>query len=323
MTITILDGGMATTLERTFHKDLSGKEVPSLAWYLWSAACLKDCPETIKAAHTAHLEAGAEIITTCTYQASFEGFRRAGYTDNEAVELMLRGVELADEARKEYQTTTGKSVKVALSLGCYGAILANGAEYSVIGSFLGDYGDVSLQSLVDFHRRRLDVFFNDGIPYGGIDLILFETVPSYLEAQAIHQLLQETPYTVPSMVSFSCNSLHTVCHGEPIAQCVALFNDLKHVSAVGVNCTKPRFITSLLQDIHGAIQNKTLIVYPDGGEEWDAEARTWKVETKMDAQQFGPMFESWIKQFGSDFIIGGCCGTTAHHISSICHHVDQ
>jgi hypothetical protein len=25
MTITILDGGMATTLERTFHKDLSGK----------------------------------------------------------------------------------------------------------------------------------------------------------------------------------------------------------------------------------------------------------------------------------------------------------
>jgi homocysteine S-methyltransferase len=158
-----------------------------------------------------------------------------------------------------------------------------------------------------------------GIPYRGIDFILFETVPSYMEAQAIHQLLQETPYSVPSMVSFSCNSLHTVCHGEPIAQCVALFNDLNHVSAVGINCTKPRFIASLLQDIQGASQNKTLIVYPDGGEEWDAQARTWRVETKTDPHEFGPMCKSWIKQFGSDFIIGGCCGTTALHISSISH----
>lgn len=43
---------------------------------------------------------------------------------------MLKGVELADEARRDYQEKTGKSIKVALSLGCYGAILANGAEYS-------------------------------------------------------------------------------------------------------------------------------------------------------------------------------------------------
>ena len=76
------------------------------------------------------MDAGAEIITTCTYQASFEGFQRAGYNENDAVELMLKGVELADEARRDYQEKTGKSIKVALSLGCYGAILANGAEYS-------------------------------------------------------------------------------------------------------------------------------------------------------------------------------------------------
>jgi homocysteine S-methyltransferase len=87
------------------------------------------------------LDAGAEIITTCTYQASFEGFRRAGYTENDAVELMLRGVQLADEARKDYQEKSGNSIKVALSLGCYGAILANGAEYSgnrfIPGGFIG------------------------------------------------------------------------------------------------------------------------------------------------------------------------------------------
>jgi homocysteine S-methyltransferase len=75
------------------------------------------------------LEAGAEIITTCTYQASFEGFRRAGYDETDAIALMKKGVDLADQARREHKTSS-KPVKVALSIGCYGAILANGAEYS-------------------------------------------------------------------------------------------------------------------------------------------------------------------------------------------------
>jgi homocysteine S-methyltransferase len=75
------------------------------------------------------LEAGAEIITTCTYQASFEGFRRAGYDETDAITLMKKGVDLADQARREHKTSS-KPVKVALSIGCYGAILANGTEYS-------------------------------------------------------------------------------------------------------------------------------------------------------------------------------------------------
>lgn len=138
-----------------------------------------------------------------------------------------------------------------------------------------------------------------------------------MEAQAIHQLLKETTYPVSSLVSFSCNSNHTVCHGEPIANCVSLFNDLDNVMAVGVNCTKPRYIQSLLHDIKQAAPNKTIVVYPDGGEEWDAVSRTWKVENKSDPQEFGLMCKAWADQFGPDIICGGCCGTTAQHISSI------
>lgn len=154
-------------------------------------------------------------------------------------------------------------------------------------------------------------------------MIIFETIPTYLEAQAIHKLLQETAYPVPSMVSFSCNSPHTVCHGEQVADCVRLFNDLDSVTAVGINCTKPRYIESLLRDIKDAAPTKTILVYPDGGEEWDAVARTWKPETGAEPQEFGHMCRKWAEKFGPNMIIGGCCGTTAQHISCIQRSLDS
>ncbi|CAM0139120.1 unnamed protein product [Umbelopsis sp. WA50703] len=287
MPIIQLDAGMATTLERSFNQDLS---------------------EAIKGTHALHLEAGAEIITTCTYQASFQGFQRAGYSENDTVATMLKGVDLANQAR---QACGKPNVRIALSMGPYGATLANGAEYT------GDYNGINGRELEEFHRRRLNVFFSGGNPHAGIDMILFETIPCYQEAQAIQQLLNHVKYPVPVMVSFSCNSPHTVCHGESISDCVGLFNDMDQVIAVGVNCTKPRYISSLLRDIKQTAPNKTIIVYPDGGEEWDAQARAWVSGTQVGADAFGGMCKDWADQFGPDIIIGGCCGTTQDHIASI------
>ena len=64
-----LDGGLATELEAR-GADLSGD--------LWSAKLLIHAPELIKAAHKAFFEAGADIATTCSYQASYEAFERQG-----------------------------------------------------------------------------------------------------------------------------------------------------------------------------------------------------------------------------------------------------
>ena len=67
--VSVLDGGLATELERQ-GADLSDA--------LWSARVLADEPERIVAAHAAFVAAGAEIAITGSYQASFEGFERAG-----------------------------------------------------------------------------------------------------------------------------------------------------------------------------------------------------------------------------------------------------
>jgi len=76
-TATVLDGGLATELEAQ-GADLSDE--------LWSARVLAEDPGRVVAAHAAFVAAGADVAISSSYQASFEGFARAGY-DREAGRL--------------------------------------------------------------------------------------------------------------------------------------------------------------------------------------------------------------------------------------------
>nr|BFE88690.1 hypothetical protein GCM10020093_112910 [Planobispora longispora] len=79
--------------------------------------------------------------------------------------------------------------------------------------------------------------------------------------------------------------------------------------AVGVNCTAPRHIPSLI----GQIKGKPVMVYPNSGESWDAGTRRWT--GTADPVEFGTAAAGW-HAAGSAFI-GGCCRTTPEHIGQI------
>lgn len=66
----LIDGGLGTELERA-GCDLSSP--------LWSAQALLADPVQVVRVHKAYLEAGAECITTASYQISVEGFRRGPF----------------------------------------------------------------------------------------------------------------------------------------------------------------------------------------------------------------------------------------------------
>ncbi len=63
--VLVLDGGLATELE-SLRADLNNA--------LWSAAVLRDDPALIARVHASYVAAGADIVTTASYQATFEGF---------------------------------------------------------------------------------------------------------------------------------------------------------------------------------------------------------------------------------------------------------
>lgn len=290
----ILDGGLASELERR-GADLSGA--------LWSAALLAGAPERIREVHLAYLEAGADVITAASYQATFEGFAARGFSRPEAAELIRSSVRIARECRdafwSEPANRRGRSRPlVAASVGPYGAFLTDGSEYR------GDYG-LSAAELRSFHRERLDLLL-DAEP----DLLALETLPCKVEAQALLDLLRERP-GARAWLSFSCRDAGHVSHGETFAECVALAEGHEAIVAAGVNCTAPAFVGELLRGA-AARCSVPLLAYPNSGERWDAERRAWDGDGAAAAEL--PV-ESWLDAGAK--LVGGCCRTTPQDIASL------
>lgn len=292
--VVILDGGLATELERR-GADLGDP--------LWSARVLLDNPGLIRQVHYDYFLAGADVATSASYQATFAGLARRGLSAAQAAELMLLSVRLAQEARDQFWAIPDHRAGrlcplVAASIGCYGAYLADGSEYH------GAYG-LSRQQLQDFHGPRLAV-----LARSGADLLALETLPCLLEGEALVRLLAEFP-DVPAWLSFSCRDEERVHNGERLAECVALANECPQVVAVGLNCTAPHLVEGLLRSLAG-VTNKPLLAYPNSGEGWDAGARRWLPASSWN---WGDAAVGWYRTGAR--LLGGCCRTTPATIREI------
>lgn len=290
-----LDGAMATELEAR------GADLRDA---LWSAKLLLEDPALIRQVHYDYFVAGADVATSASYQATFEGFARRGLGVDEAAQLMRLSVALAIEARDAFwavpEHRAGRQRPlVAASVGPYGAYLANGAEYT------GEYG-LTLDKLMDFHRPRMAV-----LAASGAELLACETVPSFLEAKALVRLLAEFP-NVYAWLSCSCADGKNLCHGEPFSAVVELANSYEQVVAVGINCTSPQWIESLLLGVQ-AVARKPLLVYPNRGEGWDSVAKCWITAEGVD--DFSALAERWYAAGAR--LIGGCCRTTPADIAAM------
>ena len=290
----VLDGGMATELERKGF-NLDGP--------LWSAHVLESSPEAIAAVHREYLEAGADCLLTASYQVSTEGFRSIGFDAQDAAEAATNAlrvsVALAEKVRSEYQAGSPRPIWIAASLGPYGAMLHNGAEYH------GNY-DCSFDDLVGFHSRRIAVLAKTNA-----DFLAFESIPSLQEARAILAALQPYP-DLAAYLSFTCRDGIYVSHGEALRECAELLNAQPQVIGIGVNCTAPELIGSLIGEL-ATVTSKPIIVYPNSGEQWDAVHRCWQGDGQI--QAFGELAGRW-RGAGAQWI-GGCCRTGPEHVRAV------
>jgi homocysteine S-methyltransferase len=283
--VLITDGGLATELEARGH-DLSDD--------LWSARLLVDAPDEIKAAHLAFFRAGAVIATTASYQASFDGFEARGIGRDDAVRLLRRSVELGQAARDE-MADDGRERWVAASVGPYGAALADGSEYR------GRYG-LSVAELAAWHRRRVEVLAD-----AGPDVLALETIPDLDEAEALMTVV--AGIGIPVWLTYSIDGDRTRA-GQPLAEAFALAREVPEVVAVGVNCCAPSDVSAAIATA-GVVTGKPVIVYPNSGEGWDAQRRTWVGRSQHSAQQA----RQWVADGAR--IVGGCCRVNSDDIGNI------
>ncbi len=285
--VVVLDGGLATELEaRGFD----------LADDLWSAKLLIERPEAIRRLHRDYLDAGADCVTSASYQATAAGFARRGLDEAAAEGLLRLAVELAIEARDAFWADPDRPAGrlkplVAASVGPYGAYLADGSEYT------GAY-DLDQSGLEDFHCRRLEV-----LSASGADLLACETVPSAAEARALARLLAEVPGP-PAWLSFCCRDDRHLADGSELAAVVRELDGHERIAALGVNCTAPRHVPGLIARLRAATP-KPLAVYPNSGEAWDAAAKRWC--ERPAGIDFGAASVAW-RRAGAR-LVGGCCRT--------------
>jgi homocysteine S-methyltransferase len=289
----VLDGGLATELEA------GGADLSDV---LWSARLLAEDPAAIARAHLAFFRAGAQVATTASYQASFEGFARRGIDADAAAGLMRRSVELARDAgataqKERDERDSDRPFLVAASVGPYGAFLADGSEYR------GRYG-LSVAALRDFHRRRMTVLL-DAEP----DLLAMETIPEIEEGEALATLLDELGGT--GWLSFTCTDGARLRSGAPVEEAFALADGASGVVAVGINCTAPEHALELVERASSST-DKPIVVYPNSGEDWDPVRRRW---TGSRHPVDGTAATSWIAAGAR--IVGGCCRVTPAQIGDI------
>jgi homocysteine S-methyltransferase len=278
-------------------------------------------PSTLKHVHKAFVDAGADIILTATYQASFDGFsktqRSSGNVSREEAErYMLSAVPLSRSC------FDSKSGIVALSLGAYGATMTPSTEYS------GDYDGLDRQGLENFHRDRLDIFVKQADTWNDIDLLAFETLPRLDEVQAVRQVAASVPQDLLKPYWISCvfpgtdDRLPDSSTISDIVNASLLGNVGSTPFAIGINCTKLPKLPLLIDQFEEAIMAAkvpfpSLVIYPDGAgnKVYNSQLQQW-VERPADQEEGQKCWNETLFDLVQNvqsrarwfsIIVGGCC----------------
>ncbi|WP_431874310.1 homocysteine S-methyltransferase [Amycolatopsis sacchari] len=182
---------------------------------------------------------------------------------------------------------------IAASVGPYGAMLADGAEYR------GRYG-LSVAELTAFHRPRIEA-----LAEAGPDLLALETVPDVDEALALLAAIEGVG--VPAWLSYTIDGDRTRA-GQPLEEAFAVAAGRDDVVAVGVNCCDPDDAARAIP-LAREVSGKPVIAYPNSGEGWDATARRWTGRSRFLPDRVA----------GAD-LAGGCCRVGPEDIRRLALH---
>ena len=261
-------------------------------------------PAAISQLIAAYLDAGADIVSTNTFNANAIAQAQYG-TEAIARELNLAAARLARAAANRFTAgDPGKPRWVAGSIGPTNRTLS-------ISSDAGDPAarTVDFDQVYDAYREQALALYE-----GGVDLFLVETVLDTLNAKAalkaILDLQDEGLTQLPIWISgtITDDSGRTLS-GQTID---AFWISLRHAEpfAVGLNCAfgaepmRP-FIAQLAETADTLVS-----AYPNAGLADEHGGHNESPEA------MGRQLREWA-QAGIVNIVGGCCGTSPDHIRAI------
>ncbi len=190
---------------------------------------------------------------------------------------------------------------MAASVGPYGAVLADGSEYT------GRYG-LDDAALRDFHAPRLEL-----LAAAGADLLAVETIPDQQEAEVLVPLLDELGLS--AWLSFAVADGRTRA-GQPLADAFAVAAGSRAVVAVGVNCSDAGEVQAALRTAYD-VTGKPGVAYPNRGESWDSAAHSWTGPGTWDVAGV----DGWVGAGAR--LVGGCCRVGPADIATLAARVGR
>ena len=304
--ILILDGAMGTMIQRyqlqeadyrgirfaDWHKDIKGN----------NDLLVLTKPEVIREIHAQYMQAGADILETCTFNATTISMHDYDMQDL-AYEINVEAAKLARSVADEY-STPDKPRFVA-------GVLGPTSRTCSISPDVNDPGfrNITFDELVVAYMQA-----TRGLIEGGADIILIETIFDTLNAKAavfaVKQVFDEDGIDLPIMISgtITDESGRTLT-GQTTE---AFYNSLAHADAIafGLNCALgPDKLRQYVEEM-SRVCATGVSAHPNAG------LPNEMGEYDLTPRDMANMIREWAEK-GFLNIVGGCCGSSPAHIKAI------
>ncbi len=310
--LVIFDGAMGTMLQR--HR-FSEEQFRGERFAQWRSdqrgnndLLTLTQPRAVEDIHRAYLNAGADVISTNTFNSTV--ISQADYGMQSLVEeLNFEAARLARRIADEVSGQTGLKRFVAGALGPTNRTASLSPDVNDPG-----FRNISFDELVAAYSDVTRALIR-----GGVDMILIETIFDTLNAkaalyavrQAFDALATELPIVVSGTIS---DASGRTLSGQTTE---AFWNSIRHArpTVVGLNCALGgKQLRPHIEEL-SRIADTYVCAYPNAGlpnafGEYDESAQ----ETAAILREFATS--------GFVNIVGGCCGTTPEHIAAIARAVE-
>lgn len=264
----LLDGGMGTMLQ---SQEVELGKVPE---------CLNIThPEVVQKVHKMYINAGSDIINTCSFGVNEHKIQGCGYTVEELIQAAVRNARAAAE---------GTDTKVSLDIG-------------PIGRLLEPNGNVTFEEAYEIFKRQI-------VAGKGTDLITIETMTDLYELKAALLAAKENS-DLPVLCTMSFEANQRTFTGTEVRS-MALTAEGLGADAIGMNCSLgPAEFKPLVEELSKwttlPIVSKANAGLPDPS----------TGEYTVDAEEFADVSAELIP-YGLK-LVGGCCGTTPDFIKAL------
>ncbi len=287
--ILVLDGAMGTALQakNLTAKDFGGEELEGCNENL-----ILTRPDVIESIHEDYLKAGCDIIETNTFGATplvMEEYKLG----SKAYEINVKAAQIARRACDKYSKDKMRFVAGSIGPTTKAISVTGGATFEELTE--------------NFYQQ------SKGLIEGGVDYLLLETCQDTRNIKAalvgVDRLSKELKMELPVAISVTIEPMGTMLAGQSIE---ALLTSVMHrnILYLGLNCaTGPEFMTDHIRSLN-ELSPFPVSCVPNAGL---PDENGCYLETP---EMVGHVLSRFIEK-GWVNVLGGCCGTTHHHVEEL------